>query len=384
MTTSPKLQRYNNLADIIKKYDSNKKEINELHDAVRDPNKASALLKIIMNNIYGYMSNIKTIHSAWVYLAVCKVLGLRYTDSTKMAIMKPTVADLAKHIPASALSGQMLSTTFLPLPPSSTPIPPPPTGAIPDLKGDSPSYTLEDIKKVQELGTHAEELVDALNNSRLYPLTLANLGGTPMTGGSLQSYNVNYSAIANMIKHNNNMLLAYGMSSNPVKNYTTEMHGGRTWEMAIDNKEHSVDFPEEGLVNTSVNSDHINTIVGTINSQIKALASKNKTLSNSSQDKVKVAINNLIKAEKEVTELLAYLSATNAYPNTATGNNATGYDATDNQTALDNLRDAIKEKTRRELKTLAISEGLGKAVSDAFGIGFGYMSGNDLYGNYIQ
>jgi hypothetical protein len=355
-TVTP-LKKYNSLYDMKKQNNACEPMINKLHDAIRNPNKATEMLALFYNTPTD-ITTYKNCNIAWVHLAVCKIFGLRYTDSSRMTVAIATVTDILRVLPGSSLKAT-LSTS--------------------GTSGTNPSFTMDDIKRVQEVGMELNKLVDDLNNSRLYPLTLANLGGSTMQGGaSLES--VNYGAVANMIKHNNNMLLAYGLSSQNVREYTTEMHGGRQWNIRVDPNEDrtSEDLSENGIVNTQINSEHIGAIVKTINDQIKALNSKEKQLSANSKEKVKTVIDGLIKAENEVSLLLENLTAVNAYPPTDKEVNVETPG-----TALENLKEAIKEKTRKELKALAVSEGLGRALADAIGYGFKYASGDESVGNLI-
>jgi len=336
-----------------------------LQRAVRDQNAATEA----MGSFYRdptQLDNVLACKVAWLYLAVCKVCGLRYTDSSRMAIANPTVADLLKVIPATELKGT--------------------------VSGGAPTFTMDDIKQVSDIAKKLEAIVKALNDSRLYPLTLANLGGSGMRGGSLAEP-INYGAIANMIKHNNNMLLAYGSSSKAVSGYTPSMHGGRTYDYNVYNPQvkgevaeaqTSDDLHEDGIFDVKLTSEHIGIIVKTINDQIKSLNSKGKKLSDNSKSKVQKVINDLIGAENQIASLLENLSAVNAYPPSGDdpANDVNNW-ATNPGSSLDNLKDAIKEKTRRELKALAISEGLGRALADAIGLGVRYVSGDNM-GTQIQ
>jgi hypothetical protein len=341
MATTITLVKYNNLDAMKKAHVGMTALIDNLHRAIRDPNAGATMLK-------GWFPNVPITppsngDPAWVSLAICKVAGLRYTDSSRTAIAMPTVADLLKTLPASVLEGNI-------------------TGGV----------KMQDIERIQFLAQQLESHVNALNASNIAPLTLANLGGTVLRGGAMNYNNVNYGAIANMIKHNNNMLLAYGLSKQSVGGYTKAMHGGRTWKVGPKGDEtDSADYQELQSVNTSGNSEHVTSIVRTINSQLDALRSKNKTLSDNSKTKVETAMKKLIEGENAVTGLLEELSAMNNYPNDTPAD------------ALANLRDAVKEKTRRELKALAISEGLGRALADAIGLGVSYVSGESV-GNQIQ
>lgn len=339
------LKKYNNMEDLKRAVASNpvcSSLVDKLYKGVNDTNEAYKIASEFFDDPT-QLTNILSCGSAWVALATCKVCNLKYTDSSKMAIAHASVSELISAIPASKLSGNITN-----------------------------GVKIEDIVRFQELGTQLNTIVDALNNSRIYPLTLANLGGSLMKGGVI-SEPANYGAIANMIKHNNNMLLAYGLSNKSVSGYTSAMHGGRTYDYKIGQLPEDVrtsdDLHEDDVLNTKLTSEHIGIIVKTINDQIKALNSKNKQLSLNSKTKVENVINGLIAAENEVSTLLESLTAVNTYPPDGEA------DLENAGSSLVNLREAIKEKTRRELKALAISEGLGRALADALGLGMQYMSG---------
>jgi hypothetical protein len=362
------LKKFNNMEEMRKQLENVPdcaSLFNDLQRAVRDQNAATKLVGELYQDP-NKLDRLQYCNAAWLYLAVCKVCGLRYTDSSRMAVAKPTVADLLKVIPGSVLKATISLT--------------------------APAYTIDDIKQVSDLAKKLDVLVDKLNESRLYPLTLANLGGSSMRGGSIVDP-VNYGAIANMIKHNNNMLLAYGISNRSASGYTSAMHGGRTYDYNVYHAQtkseqtdvrSSDDLRENGIVDTKLTSEHIGTIVKTINDQIKSLNTKGKKLSDNSKNKVENVINGLINAENQVSNLLENLSAVNAYPpaNDDPADDVNNW-VTNPGSSLDNLKDAIKEKTRRELKALAISEGLKRALEDVVGLGSEYVSGENT-GTHIQ
>jgi hypothetical protein len=342
-----------------------------LWSAVNNENKSKELLNTVFvsdpANIEAEMKKYTQSDFAWPHLALCKLFGVQYTNKNKKALEYPSVSQVLAKLNAHNIN--------------------------PAINGTEISA----IRQIERVGALLKDSIDRLNkmvvDNVVSELTL-NKVLTTMSGGGEEFNYPNYQSFANMIKHNNFMLLNYATNSINVSGYTAEMHGGgnaMSIEMA-DGSKFDLDTSDEFVYSDdainktdALDFGHMrNTIVQIIYKQIAALKNKNKTLSNNSKSKVNAVIKKLAESYKHVNDTLHALNTYNTYKGGADNIEMAVVDSPAYYAPIDmnnryfrQLENAIREKNKRELKVLAISEGLASALADAMGLKKN-VSNNDL------
>jgi hypothetical protein len=292
------------------------------------------------------MDNLQKTDAAWVHLVLCKLHGVQYMDETHTQLQYPTVSQLIGTLPGESLNGTNDFQTH--------------------------------VGKIEVLSTKLAKSVTALNkmvaDGVVEKLELSHVLTSEQTGGAITEQiteTPNYYAIANVIKHNNYMLLNYLTNADNVSGYTEEMHGGGAFDIKKFYFDHGnlVEqppiVPKVGIVKKNdmivgnLGSRHSSEIVDVINEQILALKEKGKRLSNNSNDKVQKVVGDIIDKYNQVNEVVAQLLAHNTFPSVGKVANI----EKDNE-PYKRLEKALREKNRSELKGLAVSEGLSAALSD--------------------
>jgi hypothetical protein len=311
------------------------------------------------------IDKLTSLNVAWVNHALCIVFGLEYEDETsKSAIAKPTLLSLFNAMSVESFDGSVYNNV------------------------------LSDLKALEIIGKQvyilaAKPLNDAVVAGHLGELTLDALMGQ-QTGGAMYN-NTDYYAIANAIKHNNYMLYNYAANTlgnqYNVNNYTMEMHGGRKQPFDVNqivgktpgdltlNKarvDASLDVDSDSAYSLAAHQN-VSEIVAAINEQLSALKNKGKKLSDNSNLKVKAVLKEIIDAHNKVNGLLESLDTFNAFPSrvpnapaniTLTEGDGATADFNRKQAPFAELKEAIRRKNKSDLRGLAVSEGLSKALYD--------------------
>jgi len=355
--------------------DINVDDRTKLWSAVNNENKNKELLNTIFvsdpANIEAELNKYMKSDFAWAHLALCKLFGVQYTNKNKKALEYPSVSQVLAKLNAHNINPAITGTE------------------------------ISAIRQIERVGALLKTSIDKLNAmvvaNVVSELTL-NKVLTTMTGGAEEFDYPNYQSFANMIKHNNFMLLNYATNSINVSGYTAEMHGGGN-AMSIDmadgtkfdlDTSDEIVYSDDSINKTdALNFGNMkNTIVNIVYKQIAALRNKNKTLSENSKKKVNAVIKKLSESYKHVNDTLHALNTYNTYKGGAVPvpdnismavADSPAYDAPidTNNKYFRQLENAIREKNKRELKVLAVSEGLARALADAIGFRR-VVSDNDL------
>jgi hypothetical protein len=353
----PDLKVYSTLDEIKAKLNNDGKElVDDLMETFNDANQNDTL-KVLLITEKIPVDIFSEIDAAWVHLALCKLFGIQYMDETHTQLQYPIISQLFTTMPLSTV------TTIVDKYKVST---------------DREKVTQDYLESLEKFAMFLRTSVAALNkmvaDGVVEKLELPHVLTSEQTGGAVTTQvteTPNYYAIANVIKHNNYMLLNYLTNADNVSGYTEEMHGGGAFDIKKFHFDHGnlvaqpPIVPGKGIVKKNdtivgnLGSKQTAQIVDIINEQIEALKEKGKRLSPNSNNKVKKVVEDIIVKYNDVNELVAQLLAHNTYP--SKGKQA---DIENDNEPYKRLEKALREKNRSELKGLAVSEGLQAALSD--------------------
>lgn len=345
-----------------KNMDSTDATLQALRGYINKPSTRSALIDAIYDAALKGATDLKTeidkyttTNDAWVAYGMCMIFGCEYESAT--STRKIAKVDLTKL--ASVISPEKLSAKI------------------------STGNVIEDLKALTLLAEAIQKnFIDPLNAMDM-PLEMKTLLTVSQRGGA--SYDVDYRAIANAIKHNNYMLYNYGVntmgSQYNVNKYTVEMHGGATQYFDVAQSPDDVydstgklkplgsKTLTEGLTYDFDNGlamktkGYVDSIIELIKGQLEALRSKGKKLSATSNTKVTTVINDMIKQHNQVIGLIETIDAQNFFPPKGV-DEVKADKSSEAYKKMQDFQEAIKRKNKSDLRGVAIIDGLGAAIKD--------------------